>query len=97
MYSMGSARDRAGLLFALQRGTNAALDPKGTIPQKKRGIFKKAALTLTFLCVKLYNCTSIGKLRDFDLFELCFLEKEQKKYNSKSRKIRPVHAARVKG
>jgi len=47
---------------------------------------EKMALTLTFLCVIIYNRTSIGKLRDFDLFEVLILQKEQKKNNLKGKK-----------
>lgn len=86
-----------GIWNRYQRGTNYELYTKNTLDRKKSEILKKVALTLTFLCVKLYNCTSIGKLRNFDLFEVRFLQKEQKKNNSKSPKIRPIHAATVKG
>ena len=46
-----------GIWNRYQRGTNYELYTKNTLDRKKSEILKKVALTLTFLCDKINNCT----------------------------------------
>jgi len=73
----------AQAFFSCERGTKYERHTNVKEAAQSDEIFKKPALTLTFLYAIIYNCTSIGKLRNFDLFEVLFLKKEQKKNNPK--------------
>ena len=81
--SFRPARSKRGI-FSARKGNMRRIGYRKKFAEDFLKFFKKAALTLTFLCVKIYNCTSIGKLRDYGLFAGTFLKKEQKKYNPKS-------------